>query len=160
MDGMFNFISKIFKCLPHAEVTNPERMIDFVKWLAAMEKADGVPVGVYQAAYSDALNQGQLNCIQDNLLAAAVMNFSQDYLDELWSGTPDEFLIHLNKQQSQSILRSRDWPQNAIALSKRLLPLQASLLTQGIRVEFSRGKKRNITISLLGEKHDAFDATF
>lgn len=150
MDGMFNFISKIFKCLPHAEVTNPERMIDFVKWLAAMEKADGVPVGVYQAAYSDALNQGQLNCIQDNLLAAAVMNFSQDYLDELWSGTPDEFLIHLNKQQSQSILRSRDWPQNAIALSKRLLPLQASLLTQGIRVEFSRGKKRNITISLLG----------
>lgn len=160
MRGMFDLISKIFKFLPNAEVTNPERMLDFVRWIAAMEKADDVPVGAYQAAYSDALNQGQLNCIQDNLLASAVMGFSKDYLGSSWSGTPEEFLIQLNKQQSLSILRSRDWPQNAIALSKRLLPLQASLFTQGIRVEFSRGKKRNISISLLGEKHDAFDERF
>lgn len=160
MRGMFDLISKIFKFLPNAEVTNPERMLDFVRWIAAMEKADDVPVGAYQAAYSDALNQGQLNCIQDNLLASAVMGFSKDYLGSSWSGTPEEFLIQLNKQQSLSILRSRDWPQNPIALSKRLLPLQASLFTQGIRVEFSRGKKRNISISLLGEKHDAFDEQF
>lgn len=160
MRGMFDLISKIFKFLPNAEVTNPERMLDFVRWVAAMEKADDVPVGAYQAAYSDALNQGQLNCIQDNLLASAVMGFSKDYIGSSWSGTPEEFLIQLNKQQALSILRSRDWPQNAIALSKRLLPLQASLFTQGIRVEFSRGKKRNISISLLGEKHDAFDERF
>ena len=150
--GLFDLIANIFTHLPSAEVTNPERMIDFVKWLAAMEQVNGAPAGVYQAVYSDALNQCRLDALQDSLLASAVLDFAKNYLDEIWSGTPNSFLQELNKQATPSIQRSRDWPQNAIALSKRLIPLQASLLTQGITIEFSRGKNRTITINVTGDK--------
>jgi len=143
--GLFDLIAEVILHLPTAEVTNPERMIDFVQWIAAMEKAKGIPPGIYQAAYSDALNQGQLDSLLENLLAAAIVEFADD-IKTSWSGTPSELLIKLNLRATKGAQRSRDWPQNSIALSKRLIPLQAGLLTQGIRVELSRGKQRAITI--------------
>lgn len=158
MRGLFELIANIFTNLPNAKVTSPERMIDFVQWLAAMELVDGAPIGTYQSAYSESLNQGQLDAMQDSLLGAAVLEFCQNSLKSLdWSGTPEELLKQLNTHQTQSTLRSRDWPQNAISLSKRLIPLLASLLTQGIHIEFRRGKKRNINIHLLETQHDAHD---
>jgi hypothetical protein len=42
---------------------------------------------------------------------------------------------------------TKEWPQNAIALSKRLLPLQAGLASQGIRLEMQRGRERKVIIS-------------
>jgi hypothetical protein len=101
-----------------------------------------------------ALSQGQLDSLLENLLAAAVVEFAEDEVTDTWSGTPSELLAKLNSRAARGTQRSRDWPQNAIALSKRLVPLQASLLTQGIQVDLSRGKERNITIRKSGGKHD------
>lgn len=147
--GLFDLIAEILTHLPSAEVTNPERMIDFVKWLSAMEKADGAPTGVYQKVYSEALNQGQLDSLLENTLAAALIEFAENLEDEIWSGTPAELLTKLNCLGGSQ--RSKDWPPNAIALSKRIISLQAGLLSQGISVDLSRGKHRNITITLLGK---------
>ncbi len=109
--GLFDLISKIMLYLPTAEVTNPERMIDFVRWLAAYEKADGVPPGIYQACYSAALCQGQRDSLLDNPLAAAILEFAEEYMGQSWSGTPTEFLTTLNSKRSISAQRSREWPQ-------------------------------------------------
>lgn len=49
--GLFDLIAKILQHLPSATVTNPERMIDFCRWLAAMEIAQDAPPGVYQAEF-------------------------------------------------------------------------------------------------------------
>ena len=144
--GLFDLIAKIFEQLPNAKVTSPTRMLDFSKWLAAMELVDGAPAGTYQDVYCDALNQGQLDALLENLLAAAVLEFAEGQADGIWSGTPAELLAQLNFAATQGTQRSRDWPQNVIALSKRLLPLQAGLLTQGVSLELSRGKHRTITI--------------
>ncbi len=54
MRGLFDLIAKIQACLPDAKVTNPQRMIEFVRWLAAMEMVDGTPAGIYQDVYADA----------------------------------------------------------------------------------------------------------
>lgn len=152
--GLFNLVAEILKYLPTAEVTNPERMMDFVHWLAGMEKADGVRAGDYQAAYSDVLNDGQRDTLLDNVLGAAILSFSEDQCDgEKWSGTPAELLSELNKQGLHGVQRSREWPGNPIALSKRLMPLRAALLSQGITIELHRGKQRTITIKKSGEKH-------
>jgi hypothetical protein len=51
-------------------------------------------------------------------------------------------LIELNELVPISVKRSQDWPSNSIALTKRLKALQAGLGSQGIYVEFGRGKKR------------------
>jgi hypothetical protein len=152
--GLFNLVAEILKHLPTAEVTNPERMMDFVHWLAGMEKADGVRAGNYQTVYSDVLNNGQRDTLLDSVLGAAILSFSEDQCHgEKWSGTPAELLSELNKQGLHGVQRSREWPGNPIALSKRLMPLRAALLSQGITIELHRGKQRTITIKKSGEKH-------
>lgn len=150
--GLIDLIAEIYRYLPEVEVENPERMIDFVRWLAAIEKAENVPVGVYQAAYSDAINQGQLDSLVENPLAALILEFADNYSESVWSGTPQSLLEVLNSQTPFSTQRSRQWPQNAISLSKRLAPLQSALQSQGVDVQFGRGKYRTITIRKTGQR--------
>jgi hypothetical protein len=152
--GLLDLIAKVFLHLPNVEVTNPERMLDFVHWLAGMEKAQGVPAGVYQQAYSDSLRQAQLDSLMENMLASAVVKFCDDIKVSEWSGTPADLLEKLNAKASTGTDYSRDWPQNAISLSKRLNGLKASLLSQGIDIQFGRGKERIITIRMEGGSND------
>jgi hypothetical protein len=153
MRGLFDLIADIFTHLPTAKVTNPERMIDFVRWLAAMETAQAVPAGVYQMQYSAALRQGQLDSLQENVLAAAIFDLTENLQGGRWDGTPEELLVELTERASIGTLRSRDWPVNPISLSKRLAVLEAGLASQGIEIQFRRGKHRRITIAttLTGE---------
>ena len=151
--GLFDLIADVFTHMPNAKVTEPERMFDFSQWLAAMEMVHGLPAGTYQGAYSTVLNQGQRETLLDNLLAATLLEFSEDQFDGgVWSGTPSDLLTELTKRLPRNAQRSRDWPDNPIALSKRLVPLRAALMSQGITVELSRGKHRTITITKMGEK--------
>jgi GTPase SAR1 family protein len=145
--GLFELISKILEKLPQAEVIYPERMYEFSQWLAAYELVDGVPPGTYQKAYSNALNEAQLDTLLSNPLAEAVYRFTKGLSKGSWSGTPTQLLTALDQLINIPTQRSRDWPQNAISLSKRLTPLSAGLSTQGIIVEFTRGKDRKITIT-------------
>jgi hypothetical protein len=147
--GLLDLTADILKHIPSVEVTDPERMYDFSRWLAAMEKVDGAPPGAYQSAYSDVLNEGMLDSLMDDPLASAVMTFVSEKVDGIWSGKPSELLLKLNSLVGGKSRYSREWPQTASALSKRLKPLQAGLMRQGIEIKSGRGKHRNITITNL-----------
>ena len=152
--GLFDLIAKILVHLPDAKVTNPQRMIEFVRWLAAMELAIGAPVGTLQNEYAKVLNDGQLDALLDNSLGSAVIEFAVTLDQGAWSGTPAELLAKLNQLKAYGLQRPpRDWPDNEIALSKRLAPLQTALMTQGVQVQFKRGKHRTINISNTGGGH-------
>lgn len=148
--GIYDLIARTYVHLPNAEVVHSERMYDFCRWLAAMELANGAKPGVYQSEYSYVLKQGQRDALMDNVLAAALLEFADGYEDEYgntkWEGTPTKLFEALNFVASLSMQKSKDWPINSIALSKRLQSLQAGLLSQGVKVEFSRGKERMISI--------------
>lgn len=150
MRGLLDLISAIFKRLPGAQITNPERMLDFVRWIAAMELVDGVPPGTYQAVYSDVLQQGQRDSLHEHVLSAALLEFAEEMTEALWDGTPAELLDALTKRVSFATQHSRDWPRNPIAMSRRLAPMQAALLSQRVSLEFSRGKERVIRIRKVG----------
>lgn len=150
MRELFELIANIFKYLPEVAVTHPERMLDFSSWLAAMEKVAPTKEGAFQLEYRDVINLGQLDSLHGDLLASTVLEFAESLAPPEWSGTPAELHEELNAMVGRNTQRSRDWPQNPIALSKRLLPLQAGLLTQGISVKFTRGKHRTITITVVG----------
>ncbi len=152
--GLFDLIAAIFEHLPTVKVEKTERMIDFVSWLAAMEVAHGVPPGVYQLEYSEVLQQGQLDSLLDNLLASSVLSFADEQEDGVWSGTPTKLLELLSEPLPLSAIRSKEWPSNPIALAKRLIGLEASLLTQGVRIEHTRGKHRIITITKQGGRDE------
>lgn len=151
--GLFELIAQVLSKLPVAKVTHPARMIDFSRWLAAIELVDGAPAGVYQQEYVEALNEGQRDSLQENVLGSALLdNISRLTQDgtELWLGTPAELLEWLSDQVSQATQRSRDWPANPIALSKRLQFLQAPFMTQGVEIQFRRSKERLIGIKKIG----------
>lgn len=145
--GLFDLIAENFKHLPNVKVMYPERMIDFCRWLAAMEMSHGAPEGAYQLEYSNLINQGQRDTVLDNPLGAAIYEFAENEVNGEWSDTPTALLNKLNTRTDWSTQRSREWPRSAISLSKRLAPLQAPLMSQGISVEFTRGKQRTITIT-------------
>lgn len=150
--GLLDLISNVFKCLPEAKVTQPQRMYDFVHWLAAMERAEGMSEGELQSLYSKSLQQTQLDSLMENFLSATLIEFLGSFKYQEWTGTPNDLLQKLNNFADQGSSYSRDWPNNPIALSKRLNGLKASLLTQGIDIEFGRGKERKITIKKIGEQ--------
>lgn len=147
--GLFDLIADVLVHLPTVKATHPQRMIDFVLWLAAMEKVDGAPEGSYQEAYSTALNDGQRECLMDNVLASTILTWAEKMTGDKWSGSPSVFLEKLNSVTGPGIQNSKDWPGNAISLSKRILPLQAALLSQGIDLKLLRGKSRMISVKWL-----------
>lgn len=147
--GLFDLIAAVFTHRPTVKASSPQRMIDFVLWLAAMEMVDGVPEGIYQDAYSSALNDGQRECLMDNALASAILSWAQSMSDDAWTGAPARFLEKLNNDAEPSLQNASDWPNNPIALSKRIIPLQAALLSQGIELTLLRGKTRKISIKWL-----------
>lgn len=149
--GLLDLIAGIFTHLDDVELENPERMIGFVRWLAAMEKVQGAPSGTYQSAYSANLNDAQLDSLLEHSLADAIFRFATEHIGGSWSGTPTELLNELNDCAPRATQYSRDWPHNAISLSKRLNALKASFKGQGIEIEFTRGKERTIAITNLGD---------
>ena len=151
--GLFELVAQILAKLPEAKVTDPARMLDFSRWLAALELIEGVPPGPYQRQYVEALNEGQLDSLHENVLAAAMLNAVDRLTEdgtEQWLDTPAELLTALELGVSPPTQRARDWPANPIALSKRLQVLQAAFMTQGIEIEFKRGKERLIGVRKTG----------
>ena len=131
--------------LPTVTPKYKERMIDFSYWLAAIEKVKDFDDGLLQQAYHDLLVESQLDSVMGDPLAAAVYQLVTTDIGS-WKGTAKELLNELesNCHRYEANTRSRNWPQNAISLSKRLRIAKAGLLVQGIEVTFRRGKERMV----------------
>jgi hypothetical protein len=147
--GLLELISQIFEKLPNVQVKHPERMLDYVRYLAAVEEIRGMKDGYLQAAYSSLLNDAQRDSVLADPLAEMVYKFIMDGKEEQWSGTPTELLHTLGGGDSQFGHHNRDLPKTAISLSKKLGALAAGLRSQGVDIEFTRGKRRKITITNL-----------
>lgn len=144
---LLNLMAAVFAELPKVEVVTPERMIDFSRWLAAMEKVQCLEPGFLQNAYSENLKEAQLDTLQGSTLASVVLSFVESIGSKgFWQGTPQQLLDELEAISGYDTRFTRDFPSNPIAMSKRLRGLKASLLTQGVEVQFGRGKERHITI--------------
>jgi hypothetical protein len=152
--GLLDLISQIFVHLPGVAVLHPERMLDFVRWLSALEKAQGFDPGYLQAAYSNALKEAQEDSLEQNSLGAAMVEFADRKGEGCYTFTPAALLSELNEMVTVGTTYARDWPRNPIALSLRLNGLKASLQTQGIHLVFRRGKQREIIIIVEGRDHD------
>jgi len=149
--GLLELIAAVLVQLPNVEVTDPERMYDFVRFLSAMEKVQGAPDGVYQGLYSSKLHEDQMTTLFNDPLGVAMMKFCSKH--DYWQGLPNELLASLHDMFGNHRFIS-GLPTNPSAFSKRLRFISANLLAQGIRVEFGRTKHRLITIEVLGGSND------
>jgi hypothetical protein len=152
LKGLYDLISNILQVLPDTKVVAPSRMLDFCKWLAGMETAMGLPVGKLQYLYAASLKDSQLESLLDNPLAVTIIEFAENMVEPEWLGTPSEFYSKLTTLAELSLQRSRVWPSSAAVLSKRLHGLQAPLLAQGISIDWTRGKDRQIVVRIPTDK--------
>lgn len=143
--GLLNLCAEVMVRLPEAKVSSPERMLDFCRWIAAFELVREIPQGRLQSNYSYNLVQTLHDSLTENTLAVAVMRLAE--AERSWSGTPEALLNEITQRYGFELARSRDWPPNAIAMSKRLRALSAGLRTQHVEIAFCRGKERQITVT-------------
>jgi hypothetical protein len=149
--GVLDLIAAILTHLPTATAKYPERMLEFVLWLAAMEKALGFPEGKLQRDYSDNLVGAMQDILQDSPLAEAVTQFAQQHTQQPWSGTPADLLAQLNVIAGPELIATGDWPRNVISLSMRLKTLRSHLSGAGVDVVVGkRLKTRRISIQFTG----------
>jgi hypothetical protein len=146
LGGLYQLIAKTLQKLPEAEILAPSRMLDFCRWLAATELAMGLDAGALQLPYSDSLRDAQLESLLDNPLAVTIIAFAENMDEPEWVGTPTDFYNSLTTIADFSLQRSRAWPSSAAVLSKRLHGLQAPLQAQGISIDWTRGKDRQIVV--------------
>lgn len=149
--GVLDLIANILTHLPDVTAMYPERMLEFVHWLAAMEKARELPEGQLQKSYRDNLIGAMQDTLQDNTLADAVIQFAQQQGSTAWTGTPTDLLLKLGLLVPRQLLTTSDWPQNEIALSMRLNKLKSQLSGAGVEVRLTRGKQRQISIWYSGK---------
>ena len=146
LGGLYGLIVNILQKLPEAQIVAPSRMLDFCRWLAAMELALDLEPGALQQPYADSLRDAQLESLLDNPLAVTIIEFAEKMDAPEWVGTPTDFYDRLTTLAEFSLQRSRVWPSSAAVLSKRLHGLQAPLLAQGISIDWTRGKDRQIVV--------------
>jgi len=144
--GLLDLISKIMERLPNVVVTQPQRMISYVKYLAAIEDVSDLEPGSLQATYSEILNNAQNDVVLSDPLASVLFRWVRELDNANWKGTPTELRKRLIASLEFGQFLNKGFPDNAIALSKRLRALEVPLLSQGIEVSFSRGTERQIHI--------------
>ena len=146
LGGFYQLIADIFRVLPNVTPTNPGRMIGFCRWLAAMETVINMEPGELQNAYRSGQQDMQLESLLDNPLAAAILDFAERMPEDSLTLSPSALYNSLSLVAQYSNNRSVAWPSSAASMSKRLHGLQAPLLSQGILIEWTRGKDRAITL--------------
>jgi len=144
LGALYKLIQQVLRVLPDVRADAPTRMVEFCRWLAAVEQVMQLETSSLQNAYKATLVDSQLESLMDNPLAAVLLQFAEK--QEIWSGTPTELYQELSNTASFSHQRSRAWPSSAASMSKRLHGLQGPLLSQGVEILIARGKERQIVV--------------
>lgn len=147
--GLLELLAKVFEIIDTVEVTHPQRMIRFVKYLAAIEQVAGLEKSSLQKAYSDSLQDRQRDAVLSDPLGSIIYEMVTDGARSSWSGTPTELLNEILGFFTEYDSRKRKLPDNPSMLSRRLQALAPGLLSQQVEVELTRAKERKITITNL-----------
>jgi hypothetical protein len=158
--GLLQLSALAIQKFAEAEVNSPSRMLDFCRWIAAIELAfaelittdySSIKIGDIQQFYTENQERLTLDNLLENELASAIFDLANSNKIP-FKGTPAQLLVQLNSDRSNTYMSAHQWPNNPIALSKRLVPLLPALRKQEIEIELTRGKERRINISVT-DKH-------
>ena len=154
LGALLDIVAGILTHLPDVVPEYPERMIDFVRWMAAYEPYLGAPNAPYQSAYSRALRLGHAQ--QPGGIPASCRGVRVDGRARPGRGLVDARRLVYGPWETagRRAANSRDWPLNPSAMSKRLKTLQAAFRRQGLEVHIGRRRERRTTITRMGESTD------
>ncbi|PHJ41258.1 ATP-binding protein [Vibrio sp. PID17_43] len=141
--ALLTLASKGLAALPDVEVKHQARMMDFSKWIGALEKVWGVEGGKLQKAYQLNVKSLMASGTADDSLTIAL----QKLLKQMVGGkvkkfTPSQLLSNLQLHEDSMYL-----PKGAAALTAKLKGQESSLNANGIYFKFGRDAERYIMVS-------------
>lgn len=159
--ALFDAISVALKRLDKIRLDDMPRMADFAAWAVAAEPALGVPEGTFLKAYADNRATANTTALNDSPLSEAIERLLDKQPARSWRGTASELLEELKRYVSESVQRSKAWPQAANTLTNQLRRLEPSLHSVGISFvqERREGKKRTRNIMLAQDRSEEVPST-
>lgn len=99
--GLLKLIADVLAVIGDVDVSHAARMMQFSRWLTAMEICLALEPGVLQKAYLDNINTSMLEALIEDPLSNAVLEFAAKHKEpDLWVGTPSRLLQALSEGQS------------------------------------------------------------
>lgn len=171
LGALLDVVAQGLKNLPDVPEQDWPRMADFAYWIAACEPALWEP-GTFRKAYGGNRKKATQSAIDDDLVATALRGFINEDQSE-WTGTTTELLEALTKWVGEKQANSKDWPQNARALTGHLQKAKGALRRVGITIRTrgrtNKGRVMKITPNpddaraprrLRKDRHDTHDTHF
>jgi putative DNA primase/helicase len=144
--ALLNAVSAALRHLPDVIIDRPGRMADFEKWLTAAEPGLGWSKGAFRVAYHENRHDISESSFEADPVAVAIRDFVRDRHPDGWNGTPTELLAALNERVSETMRRSKIWPQAAQAMGSRFDRIKPLLRTKGFFVDRKHSGQRTIII--------------
>jgi hypothetical protein len=126
-----------------AKVQFSARMMDFAKWLAAIETVLGLGAGKLQKAYKANVKSIMASGTEDDSLTVAMQKLIKSVADDkIWKATPSRLLETLQQLENPMYL-----PRGAAALTSKLKAQESSLNANGIYFKIGRDTDRYVLVS-------------
>ncbi|EOD9422077.1 ATP-binding protein [Vibrio campbellii] len=140
--ALLTLASKALAVLPEVEVMHEARMMDYAKWIGALEKIWKLPEGKLQKVYEKNVESLMASGMADDSLTIAFTALLKKAGGKPWKGKPSELLNKLQEFEESMYL-----PKGAAALSAKIKGQESSLNANGIYFKFGRDAERYIMVS-------------
>jgi hypothetical protein len=130
--GLLDALVETLRIYPSITLAELPRMADFARWGSAAAEALGYGRHAFFRAYRRNASGITDEVLDSDTVAVAVRALATERTE--WAGAVSELLREINSRQTDSILKSADWPKDAARLSRRLRVLQTSLAEVGVLV--------------------------
>lgn len=143
--ALLDGVSSALRNFSSTRLKESPRMADFARWATAAEEGLKWSPGTFMTAYAKNRQSTNDEVLEDQL-ALAIRKLME--LESLWTGSPTELLVELNKLVDEATRHSSDWPGSPSALSAKLNRLAPCLREAGLSVERPKrsGQARRITL--------------
>lgn len=147
LGALLDTLSVAMKNLPQVQLTKLPRMADFARFGAAVERALGWKADSFMDAYTANRKVANQLSLDASPLTGPLVKLAQK---GDWQGTASELLAELEDIDLMA-KDKKGWPRNANHLSGDIRRLAPNLREFGLKVDFSRGKRRSIQLEWRGK---------
>ncbi len=147
LGALLNAASAAIRHLPNVVLDRPGRMADFEKWLTAAEPGLGWEKGAFRTVYHENRHDVSESSFEADPVAVAIHDFVlKQYPGDGWNGTATELLAALNERISETMRRSKIWPQSREAMGNGFDRVKPLLRAKRFSVDRKRSGQRTIII--------------
>ncbi|MEZ8383150.1 MULTISPECIES: ATP-binding protein [Vibrio] len=140
--ALLTLASQALAILPDVEVIHEARMMDYAKWIGALERVWKLPEGKLQKVYEKNVESLMASGMVDDSLTIALTSMVKKLCGKAWKGKPSQLLSKLQEHEDSQYL-----PKGAAALSAKIKGQESSLNANGIYFKFGRDAERYIMVS-------------